>query len=254
MQQTIGILFFVVLCASVHGQNQTKPNASGRIVNGQTVTVENFSFMVSLCVKGFHICGGSIITVKHVVSAAHCLSNRPPIALVTLRAGSIRQPSGYLFAVSSYVIHPNYNPQTFDYDAAVITISASFAGYPNIAVIALQETEIAPTWCYVMGWGYAYPDKRALLADLQYTWLQSTTTESCSKFHGAGRITQQMICAAYKTRDICTGDSGGPLVCNEQLTGIASFTMSDCLGLYPAVFGKIASISIRSFIRQYAGI
>uniref|UniRef100_A0A8W7NYL2 Peptidase S1 domain-containing protein n=1 Tax=Anopheles atroparvus TaxID=41427 RepID=A0A8W7NYL2_ANOAO len=206
--------------------------------------------MVGLRVNGYEICGGSIITNKHVLTAAHCLESNPNPSTVSVRGGStFRSSCGVIFLVSSYVLHPNYNTQTTDFDAAVVTISGSFAGLQSIATIALQESDIAPTWCYALGWGYTNGATKTLPDKLQFVWLQLQTNSNCVNTWGSS-ITPQMVCAQYNNYDVCNGDSGGPLVCNGRLTGIVSFGATGCPGKFPSIFAKVASSSILSFIRS----
>lgn len=57
---------------NIHGM--TKGVApSGRIVNGVPVSIENYKFAVSLRIDDQYFCGESIISVSHVLSAAHCV-------------------------------------------------------------------------------------------------------------------------------------------------------------------------------------
>uniref|UniRef100_A0AAG5DRW6 Peptidase S1 domain-containing protein n=1 Tax=Anopheles atroparvus TaxID=41427 RepID=A0AAG5DRW6_ANOAO len=255
MQQAVGVLFFLLLCGGVYGQNLTLAGGapSGRIVNGTTAS-QRYPFLVALLNKDGQFCGASIITLTHALTAAHCLEDYPAPDSLALRGGSNSDKSGgVIFYVGYYVLHPNYNKASLDQDAAIITIIGSFGGYPNIGVIPLQESEIAPTWCYAVGWGYTDGTAQTNPDSLQFAFLELQSFSKCYAAWGRG-YTPQMICAKTPNVDICNGDSGGPLVCNNRLTGIASFVYDNCTGIKPAVFAKVASPSIRSFIRANAGI
>ena len=45
---------------------------NGRIVGGRDATIEEFPFVVAIFWNGNHYCGGAILNVNTVVSAAHC--------------------------------------------------------------------------------------------------------------------------------------------------------------------------------------
>lgn len=64
-----------------------------------------------------------------------------------------------------------------------------------------------------------------------------------------------MICAEYKgdvPKDSCQGDSGGPLVnSNKTLVGIVSWGAGCAKENSPGVYSRVASPSIRNFIRAY---
>lgn len=57
---------------NIHGKTKGVAR-SGRIVNGVPVSIENYKFAVSLRIDDQYFCGGSIISVPHVLSAAHCV-------------------------------------------------------------------------------------------------------------------------------------------------------------------------------------
>lgn len=46
--------------------------SDGRIVGGQNAKIEDYSYMAALEENGL-LCGATIITNRHVVTAAHCL-------------------------------------------------------------------------------------------------------------------------------------------------------------------------------------
>lgn len=43
-----------------------------RIIGGDETTIEMVPYMVSITYHGMHICGGTIVSPKIVISAAHC--------------------------------------------------------------------------------------------------------------------------------------------------------------------------------------
>jgi len=48
------------------------PNRKQRIVGGQVTKVNEFPWIVALIKRGKFYCAGSLITRRHVITAAHC--------------------------------------------------------------------------------------------------------------------------------------------------------------------------------------
>lgn len=63
---------------NVHFENKiyTK-NIDDKIVGGNETTIEQHPYQVSLRYRGFHYCGGSILTPTRVLTAAACIQPNP---------------------------------------------------------------------------------------------------------------------------------------------------------------------------------
>lgn len=83
MQLIFFLAFFYLTC--VHSQsfisdlvneNIFPGREDGRIVGGKEIGIEKRPYMASIQLffegKWEHFCGGSLITLKHVLSASHC--------------------------------------------------------------------------------------------------------------------------------------------------------------------------------------
>uniref|UniRef100_A0A182M960 Peptidase S1 domain-containing protein n=1 Tax=Anopheles culicifacies TaxID=139723 RepID=A0A182M960_9DIPT len=268
MKQVIGLSLLVVFCcnAVLADGEQDGPSQSGRIVNGVPVSIANYKFALSLRIDNGFVCGASIISSTHAVTAGHCTySVRNSPTRVTLYGGSSSPTSGgVLVQVVGIAVHPSYNPNaspgTSDFDVSVLTANTNaFVGNTNMAPIPLQTSELSvDTLCYVVGWGRTNINTPAPSNGLRFANMnivsQSTCASSWMSFT-AQRITSNMICAKYKNGvDVCKGDSGGAFVCSGRLTGIVSFSNPNCNSAWPAGFAKIVASSIRSFIRDQTGV
>lgn len=82
-------------------------------MGGQT-TVEAAPYQVSLQGLNYnngqyiHFCGGSILTEKHIVTAAHCLMDWPVDNITVVVGTSTWDVGGVRHAVEKYEIHEKY--------------------------------------------------------------------------------------------------------------------------------------------------
>ena len=96
---------------------QSHPIKQGRIVGGERVTnVETWPWMVSLRQWGHHICGGTLISLSHVLTAAHCI----PRDGLSIAIGLI--PAARLRSVREVFLHPGWNFDTMQNDVAVMLL------------------------------------------------------------------------------------------------------------------------------------
>ncbi|XP_072743648.1 trypsin-like [Anoplolepis gracilipes] len=210
-------------------------NLTSRIVNGTKATPRQFPHQVSLMRTwtGNHFCGGSIISIKLVLTAAHCMylnGNLIPPWTIMVVGGVLklnentvtRQERG----VEEFRTHPEFNLNTLQNDVAVLQLSAPFEFTPEVHSLPLPTNPIVPeTLCQVSGWGYSAEDVPVASNDLMYVVLPIRSTTECRELLvNITDLPAGMFCAGYLEggKDACQGDSGGGMVCNGILTGVVS--------------------------------
>jgi secreted trypsin-like serine protease len=227
------------------------PSAHVSIVGGQSASIASFPFQVALYdpqagspAAGF-FCGGVIIDVTHVITAAHCVSSgagqvAPSAGIEVLAgstsldqpaAGSVRDP------VQSSAVDSGYNPLNSNYDIALLTLahplwSGSLAPSVNgvnvIAPLALDPSaasryanpNVSPAViATASGWGDLDPTSRHAASyptSLRAVKLPLVSESTCEEQYATieQSITSSMICAGGGSAgmDTCYGDSGGPLL------------------------------------------
>ncbi|XP_047347015.1 chymotrypsin-1-like [Vespa velutina] len=220
--------------------------APERIVGGSRAAIGEFPYQVSLRVNGNHICGGSIISSRHVVTAAHCVNNwvNIPNPYYTIVTGTIYLGnSGQTHNIASVTVHPRYigtSQTSWINDVAVLALEEPINFNIYQKPIPLLETEIPDnSLLHLSGWGKIYangPISNVLLKANMY----STNNNVCQKQHSL-TIYQSHICALnHKGIGACQGDSGGPLTYDGQLAGIVSWVIPCAVGV-PDVFTKVSS-------------
>ncbi|GJQ84301.1 hypothetical protein Trydic_g5239 [Trypoxylus dichotomus] len=236
---------------------RTLPLLDGRIVGGETVTIEDHPYQVSVQLLGSHWCGGSIISDRYIVSAAHCFDWLT--SWYSVRAGSSFQTSGGE-EIDAEVItnHPSYDPNTFEYDISIVYLASSLTFSPAVAIIPLPEQGLyvpEGTRAVVSGWG-ALTEGGASPTQLQAVGVPIVSNERCGAFYAVlgWDVTPSMLCAGYDEggRDACQGDSGGPLTIDGQLIGVVSWGAGCARANFPGVYANVPYL--RSFITEVTGI
>uniref|UniRef100_A0A4X2M6Q1 trypsin n=1 Tax=Vombatus ursinus TaxID=29139 RepID=A0A4X2M6Q1_VOMUR len=213
-----------------------------KIVGGYTCEKNSLSYQVSLNV-GYHICGGSLINRKWVLSAAHCY--RFQHFQVRLGENDIRVPEGneQFIHAAKVILHPGFNRKTMDNDIMLIKLKTPAILSRQVAPIALPHSCASTgTRCLISGWGNTlshgvdYPN---LLQCLSAPLLSDAECQASYP----RRVTKNMVCAGFLEgrKDTCQGDSGGPLVCNGELQGIVSWGSGCAVKNKPGVYTKVCN-------------
>lgn len=83
-----------------------------RIIGGISVhNIEHYPFVCSIRLKGAHVCGCSIISEQHVITAAHCVKKTHLSKLLQICTGDHRFEKGQqLHNISLIISHPDFSP------------------------------------------------------------------------------------------------------------------------------------------------
>lgn len=141
-----------------------------RIVGGFEIDISDAPHQVSLQSRGSHICGGSIISAKWVLTAAHC-TDGASVSNLRVRVGSTKHASGgKVISISRIVQHPKFSYSTIDYDYSLLQLSTAVALGNSSQVVDLPEQdEPVPdgTLCEVSGWGNTQVQSKEIVVNHQ---------------------------------------------------------------------------------------
>ncbi len=274
------LLRCTILFACLASLSATGLAQQTRIINGKPANISSYPWLASLYVGSESDpetgggCGGSLISSRWVLTAAHCFLNEAGDQVstdaatrtsITLNTTNINTPaSGAVVRDANRVIvHPSYNPDaqtsanSNDFDIALVELSAAVSIEPvRLFTGALPEN--LPT--IVAGWGATVGDGSSAAENLLATQLLTSKASVCEAAH-EGIITGNMFCAGgytdTDTSDTCQGDSGGPLFVSlnqgAMQLGITSFGGSENANCgtpgSPGVYAKISAL--KSFISEY---
>jgi secreted trypsin-like serine protease len=220
---------------------------------------------------GTFICGGSILSERWIVTAAHCL-DRATAVFVATGVSTLPTAARESQPARRIVIHPGFTRSTFANDIALIELSTPvFLDGVTRREINLPGL-LAPTWpeagtaARISGWGttQAYPPNSPNPGRISDQLRQATALvlgspddPNCGNY-GSGFRADMMLCAGAPAGgiDACQGDSGGPLAVpigpSWFLAGIVSFGSGCGTAGYPGVYTRVTTYL--SWIAQTTGI
>jgi len=226
-----------------------------RIIDGSIVSNsnDNWSSLVSLQSNTTHICGGTLISPKWILSATHCVTNQynqiTPISHLSIVNGSYKLFSADMkrYKISKLIVYPYYNSTTNDGDILLIELeeSINLSSFPSIKKgLDLYNGRESIT----AGWGSINANSKTPSSMLREVKVPIVDRDRCNGYFAYnGEVTANMICAGYMGGggDSCSGDSGGGLISYESdrayLIGITSWGRGCGEVYHPTIYTNINS-------------
>ncbi|XP_056375389.1 acrosin-like [Hyla sarda] len=229
-----------------------------RIVGGKDALPGSWPWLVSIQQAidedhFVHVCGGSILNDKWILTAAHCFKNQADSVFSwRLVFGghklSASGPEVQIRAISKKIEHENYDPDTERNDIALLSIDRPISYNEHIQPACLPpKTAQVPlmTDCYIAGWGVLEEEATEPSDILQEARVDLISTKRCNStawYNGAVGVYN--LCAGYEKGgiDSCQGDSGGPLMCKEpkartySVVGITSWGSGCAQAQSPGIY------------------
>ena len=166
-------------------------NRGTRIIGGSETEVNEYPWQVGLVYPGYPgsdgktpLCGGSIISAQHILTAAHCTQEPLSFYLqVSLGEHDTTDAAADIRTVSRITNHPQYNPDNLLNDISILTLSSPLTFSRAMSPVCLPadpSLSYAGATATVTGWGRTSPDPEGPLADsLQEVELTVLSNEDC---------------------------------------------------------------------------
>lgn len=252
-------------------QNSIFPTDCGRtfadrIIEGTEIPVGAYPWLVALgrIEEGiFDVnCGGTLITTRHVITAAHCFARfvKPTHAIVgehdVNRDNDGANPETHFIR---RIVLSNYNENTNQDDIAILTMSRDVTFNRNIQPICLpfrpdlSDNTFVGNRLDVVGWGRTDHQVRETSPVPLEAKVEVVSLDDCNQAYAnlpggvSLTITNRQLCAGRGGADTCSGDSGGPIHYLDQrsdryyLAGVTSFGFECGNAQFPGVYTRVSS-------------
>uniref|UniRef100_F6Y1Q1 Protease, serine, 1 (trypsin 1), gene 2 n=1 Tax=Xenopus tropicalis TaxID=8364 RepID=F6Y1Q1_XENTR len=221
------------------------PLDDDKIVGGYECTPHSQPWQVYFTQENQVFCGGSLVTPRWIISAAHCY--RTPKTLVAhLGDHDLTKEEGTEQHIQVENIYKHFSYKDNDVDHDIMLVKLAKPAQYNQYVQPIPVARSCPregTECLVSGYGNMRSDNIGEFPDrLQCVDVPVLSDSSCKASY-RGLFTENMFCAGFLEggKDSCQVDSGGPLVCNGELYGVVSWGQGCAERNAPGVYAKVCN-------------
>ena len=246
----------LALCqpALLQAQDDAGPATNPLIVGGEPVPdIADTPWQVALVSGGAarnQFCGGSLVAETWVLTAAHCVDNfavdMNPARLEVV-AGTLEYASGgEQIGVTEIVVHPNWNDDTMDHDAALLRLASPATLGPADRADGRRRRRCRSGSTCGSAAGARPPKGDRDRTSCSSSRFRSCSTDECNAPESYdGAITDAMFCAGGREGgiDSCQGDSGGPVDDGEKLVGVVSWGHGCARRLKYGVYTRVSTVS-----------
>jgi len=224
-----------------------------RIVNGNVTRAGTYPWTVGIQFGDKLYCGGSIISHRFVVTAAHCvkgINSRHIRLIIGDHDRRKTEPHQITRTIAKVFIRDDFVKRTFNNDIALIKLNREIEFNDFIRPVCLPTLDRSYNGhnTTVVGWGKQTEGGNP--ADvLMEVLVPVISQKKCRKQtrYRASEITENMMCAGYDKGilDACQGDSGGPQIWRNDSDdpytqiGIVSWGQGCARRGYPGVYTRL---------------
>ncbi|XP_060058456.1 putative serine protease 45 [Erinaceus europaeus] len=258
------LLLLPQLLASGYKENASKPVCGKPWWSDDLDVTRHWPWEVSIRMEEEHVCGGALVDLSWVVTAAHCIQGvrEYSVMLGTSQLKPKEPGRALLIPVKDVVVHPRYWGRTFIMgDVALLQLHTPAPLSKYVQPICLPEPDFdlkVGIQCWVTGWSQVkqrFSANSALTPELQEAEVFIMDNKRCDRIyrkmshapHVVPLVLADMVCATNYGDNLCYGDSGGPLACEVEgrwiLAGVLSWEKACARVQNPGVYTRVTKYS-----------
>ncbi|XP_034246476.1 brachyurin-like [Thrips palmi] len=228
-----------------------------RIVGGDEAAPGQFPHQVGIWIllgRSRNFCGGSIISDRVVVTAAHCATRGTNFTVVAGAHAILdeSEPSRQEVQADAKLVHERFNKEEqLANDIALLRLEKPLVFNDRVQPVRLPRAAHKSFWrskVLMSGWGHNTTDAEDISPKLRFVQNRVVSNLYCRARYFMKHVRDSNICVSgWWKKGTCQGDSGGPMVVTESdgkptLVGLTSFGIKfGCEVSWPNVFTRVTS-------------